>query len=70
MAALTPYKPVMLDLKVPLIVDVHYEQADKEKRERGAMDKIIARERSLFREGTPERIRMEKAIAFMGMEKK
>lgn len=38
----TNFKYVHLDLKVPLIVGVHYEQSQKEQREQEAMGKIVA----------------------------
>lgn len=68
MLALSVLKPMMLDLKVRLVVGVNYDQATKEKREQEAMDKIIARWRSLFVEDTPQRQRIDDVITKMGLE--
>ncbi|HUX35984.1 MAG TPA: hypothetical protein VMV71_03040 [Candidatus Paceibacterota bacterium] len=43
MEVFTEMKSVMLDLKVPLIVGKHYNQPEKERREREAMDEIFNR---------------------------
>lgn len=68
MLALSPLRPTMLNLNVKLIVGVNYDQAVKEKREQAAMDQIIARWRSLFPIGTPERERIDSVIAGMALE--
>ncbi|MBI4085349.1 MAG: glycosyltransferase [Candidatus Liptonbacteria bacterium] len=46
MEVFTEYKADVLDLRVPLIVGRHYNQTDKESRERAAMEKIFARYRT------------------------
>jgi len=69
--ALTDYTYQRLDLGVPLIIGGNYnlkEQTKKEVAERIAMDEIIAYWRSLFAPGMPERIRIDAAIAEMGIE--
>lgn len=58
----------MLPLSVPLIIGRHQNQQEKEAQEQAAMDKIIARRRSFFAEGTSERQRIEKFIAELQLE--
>jgi len=58
----------MLDLRVPLMVGIHYNQHQKEKREQEAMDKIIFHWRFLFPKDTYERIRIDDAISFLSLE--
>lgn len=57
-----------LDLQVPLVVGVNYHQPTKEQREQDALDKIVARWRSFFAEGTPERETIEGVITSMYLQ--
>lgn len=68
MLALSKFRPIMLDLGVRLIVGVNYNQAQKELREQEAMNKIIARWRALFCNGTLERKRIDKVIVDMSID--
>jgi len=68
MLALSPYRVKMLNLRVKLIVGVNYNQSQKEEREQAAMDKIIARWRSLFLPDTVERKQIDGVIASMELE--
>lgn len=66
---LTTLRYEMLDLRVPLVVGAHWDQPTKERREQAAMDQIIAMWRSFFPTGTPQRDRIERAIARMGIDR-
>jgi len=68
MISLSGLRTEMLDLNVPLVVGVHYDQRTKEQREQAAMDNIVANWRSLFTLGTEERDRIEAVISEMGLE--
>jgi hypothetical protein len=65
MIAMSTYHYEMLDLRVPLVVGVHYDQAKKEAREQEAMDRIIYRWRALFPVDSPEFARINGAILKM-----
>lgn len=66
-AALTSFEVRLLDLQVPIIFGVHWDQAEKESRERRAIDQIVQRWRLLFVEDTNERQRIEQAIRSIGL---
>lgn len=68
MRALAGLQVVMLDLTVPLIVGVNWDQAQKEQRERSAMDAIIATWRQLFPDPSPELERINEVIRDMRLE--
>lgn len=68
MLATTSLHYVMLNLQVPLVVGIHYDQTSKEEREQLAMDMIFAHWRSLFKENSPERTRIDQAIKTMQLE--
>jgi hypothetical protein len=70
MALASSYRWEVLDLGVQLIVGVHYEQKSKERRERSAMQKIVARWRAVLPLGE-SRNRLEKKLEEMfGIELK
>ena len=67
--ALSDMRYEMVDLSVPLILGQHYDQVGKEVREQKAMDKIVAYWRSLYQTGSPQRERIDSAIATMGLDR-
>ncbi len=69
MLALSNLQYKMTDLQVPLILGQHHHQPTKEEREQGAMDKILAFWRNLFPQNSPERERIDSAIATMGLDR-
>lgn len=54
---------VMLDLQVPLSIGVHYNQQEKERRERAAIAKISQHYRKLAPEGSPARARIDSVLS-------
>ncbi len=66
--AFSGYRTKMIEAKVPLIVGVHYNQAQKEEREQAAMDKIIARWRACATIGTNLRNQIDRVVESMGLE--
>jgi hypothetical protein len=66
--AFSNYKSVMVDSKVPLIVNKYYDQDAKESREQSAMDKIIDRWRQSCTLGTAEYESINTAILEMNLE--
>lgn len=57
-----------LDLQIPLVVGVHYDQKTKEEREQAAMDIFIKWWRSRFADDSFQRRRIEAVITEMGIE--